>query len=513
MPASPNSNIFKFFVPCASDQMQTLIPSRTLCSWLMMGGAAACCLLMAFRLASVVSLVEPVQTFTSGDEQSSLLAVWRVAHGESPYQDRFVSPYALVSYNWLYYQVYGVFTALVERITGLPDAWLPTIGRLFTALGAAWSGFVAYVSFGKETAPRIRAALALLVAFGPLIGFWALTVRPDVWALALEITALGLFLILFRSRPRVAVALAAVLFYAAWSFKQTAVIGVGTIILFLVVRGQWRYAVAVALSMVAAWSITFALAGKIYAAAVLFGDVPLSYSFERSARNLGNFLVKELPVLLPVLALALPTQRRHFPWRHAVADDAFLIGALGIGIGLPLTLFAASQTGASENYYFSSGFFLALVTARVFALIQDGSEAATISAQAAAFGFILTAALVVGVIGGHLGVIDVRGPHRHHLEAKACLDPLPRPLFVESRYLSLPWITPGAEPFVLSFFYEQERSAGKTFEGGGIGGRIGRGEFSVLALATAASGEFDGGSLERYIPIGACAGYALYLLR
>ena len=36
--------------------------------------------------------------------------------------------------------------------------------------------------------------LAVLLSFGPLGGFWVVTARPDIWALALEVTGALLFL-------------------------------------------------------------------------------------------------------------------------------------------------------------------------------------------------------------------------------------------------------------------------------------------------------------------------------
>ena len=116
-------------------------------SWISLIGAIVAIALCVARVYSVISFSEPLQSVTSGDEQASLLAIWKVVHGQTVYTDRFRAPFTLYSYNWLFAQVYGAVVGVVSAALRLGDAWLPTIARLVTFSGACWIGVAAYRGF------------------------------------------------------------------------------------------------------------------------------------------------------------------------------------------------------------------------------------------------------------------------------------------------------------------------------------------------------------------------------
>jgi len=478
---------------------------RTLriCAWL---GGLFCLLLFGLRFASTLSFSEALQFQTSGDETASLFAVWKWTTGEDVYTDRHDIPFAAALFNWLFYASYGAFVAAVQGLLGLTDAWQPTLGRLFTAIGAAAIGTATYAAACKAGGNRVLSlAYAVLVAIGPLVGFWALTVRPDIWATALEIGAAAVFLHLYPRRTWAAVGCAAGLAYLAWSFKQSSVFAAGAIGFLLLVRREWWLLAAFAALLTAAWLLTFVLAGPAYRTAVMFSDYPLFFTAERALRNVVNFAIKSGPTVLPILMTSILLLRRPALIRALYRNDSTVLGFGGLLSGLVIALPLSGQTGASENYYFSMSAFLALLTVAILATVnKPGPEldrawhpAVAISASV---GWIAVALGVTSVLTGVAGATSLRKDHVAWNEFKICTDKLPRPLYVADRYMSLPWMTPGTTPFVRAYVYEIERAAGVAFEADGIGGLIRSGRFASIAVPGHQTlQELDGASFDAYV--------------
>lgn len=489
-------------------------------AWAALAGALLCLVLMAVRTASVFSFAEPLQLITSGDEQASLFAIWKKANGLPVYTDRFQAPFNAAFFNWLFYESYGAFARAMLGVGALGDAWLPTAARLFTALGALGVGLAAYGAFVVAADSRTRSLRALALAFavyvaaGPLVGFWALTARPDVWALAFEAAAAAAFLALYdRSRMKAVLALAA-LSYAAWAFKQSSVFAAGAAGLFLLLRREWRPLVLLAAALAAAWSLTFALGGREYAKTILFADVPLSYAWHRMARNLANFAVKSGPSLLLVAALAMAVLGSRARIGAMARDDGVAFALAGAVVAAVVAITSSSHTGGSENYFFVLSFYLALLgLAGLGVAARQGGLAFERIAAAPAVGWATLIVAVALVLAGVTGVTDVRGQHAHYAAMKRCLDTLPRPLYVDDSYLALPWMTPGTEPFVLSYTYAADRALGRPFERDGIGGMIRTRHFAALAVPGAAPpATLDGAPLHGYISVpGACQGMSVFL--
>ena len=460
--------------------------------------------LMAVRVVNAVSLVEPLHLQTSGDEIASLFAVWKWATGETVYGDRFRPPYNAVFFNWLFYATYGTIIQALHGPVFTDYAWLPTIARLFTLAGAAVAGGLAFLLFLRIDVARLRgykpvaAATALVIAFGPLVGYWTITVRPDVWALAFEIGAATAFLTFYRDRPNLAVVFVAACCYAAWAFKQVnvyALMGTG---LFLLLRRDWRTVSILGALLVSAWILTFALGGEYYFRTVFFSGVPLSYTVAAAARNLGNFAPKVVPFLAAAAAIGayvLSSDKRR---KDFFEDDRALYAATGTSAAL-LSIPLSFQTGAAENYYFTLFFFLTLLVLAAYSLVakQDARVPAWVD-HAFGGGWLAMAVACLLVFLGVVGTTDLRAQHRFHSAAQACLAPLPRPLFIGITYLSLPWMSPGSPPFVLSYVYYIERKMERRFESGGIGGLIASGYFATIVTHAPPPETIDGVRPDRY---------------
>lgn len=482
-----------------------LSPAGRAESWAALVCAVLALVLMMVRLDSVISFAAPLQLATSGYEQESLLAIWERLHGHAVYVSRWAEPFRWAIYNWLYYGTYAAFADTAMGLLSLADAWLPTVTRVLTVIGmvAAIAGARAAIGamlHGRDVPPALAWAAATVVGAGPLIGYWGMTTRPDIWALAFELFAIVAFWRCFPGRPLRAVALFCVLAYVAWAFKQSNVAAIGAVGLFLLLRRQWPALMLLVTVMIAAWAVTLAVGPAIYRTSVLLGEYQSINTVANALRIFASIVPKLLPVAAGVAALIFLLAFGRVAWRSLWDDDAILFSTAGLCGGVLLAFAASRQPGAAENYYFTTAFFgMALVIAMSRLTGQVKSSGGRIIQGAAALGWLLQAGALAAVLAGFVGTTSLRHFDDYHRAAKACLDKLPRPLFVDNHYLSLPWMTPDNPSYVLAFGYLEDRIAGrKNYQGDGIGGRISRGEFAALAFTNDPGGAYDGATLTRY---------------
>ena len=356
----------------------------------------------------------------------------------------------------------------------------------------------------------------MLIGAGPLVGYWGMTTRPDVWALALEILAVFAFWRLYGTRPVAAVLVFCVLAYLAWAFKQSNVAAVGAVGCLLLVRQRWRDLALLVIVMVGAWVATLGIGSEAFRTSVLLREYTSINTFGNALRILMGVGPKILPLAAGGLAvLALVLLRPAFR-RGLASDDAMVFAATGLICAAGLAFITSRQPGAAENYYFTTTFFVALLvlaSARRCARASDCPGHWLSGAVATGWG--LQAVALAAVLGGAIGTTSVRHFDTVHRELKSCLDKLPRPMFVDNHYLSLPWMTPGNPSYVLAFGYPEDRQAGRDqYKGDGIGGKISRGEFAALAFTNDPGKTFDGAALTRYRKAPSdCKNLVVYLKR
>lgn len=450
------------------------------------------------RLHGTVSLDVALQLYSSGDEPASLFAVWKAANGLDVYADRFQRPYNAVFFNWLFYQSYGLVVAGAQGGLSLADDWLPTIGRLFTLCGMGVAATIFYRLGRWLQVGRPWLIVAVLAVFcGPLFGFWPVTVRPDVWALACELAGLTWLCRHWSARPIAALLGFALFVWLAWSFKQAAITSLAGIGLFLLVRRRFTDLAVLVAVMATLFGGTLWLGGAQYRASVLFADIPLRFAVSSMLFTMGLGLAKGAPVWGGA-AGALFAFVRSRQWAKAWADDVLVMLACCTFSGLGLAFLASFQDGAAENYLFVPTVSAALLVLR-FSTFGPLSGWRPLVVPTLA-GLALTAVFAAMSLAGRGGMTDLRQQHTAFTAMRDCLHPLPRPFFVENQYLSLPWIAPGNEPFVLSFVYNRDRQLGRPFADGGIGGLIAAGYFAAVVLpGTADAVQVDGASLDGYV--------------
>lgn len=443
--------------------------------------------LWAVRTYHTISFSQPSQLMTSGDEVASIFAIWKVRHGLEVYADRFQPPYSLAVYNWLFYSSNALWSGFWLKALVLEEAWIPTLSRIWSLIGCIVGGIGAFLVFRnilRRNGLRgdgFAASLAILLVFGPLFGFWVITVRPDVWSISLEIIAIAVFMALYRKNWMASIVAAAMLAYLAWSFKHTTVFGLGGIALFLLLRKDIRALILLSVLSIILWALPLILLGNVYVETLFAIGHPLEYSTDRIVRNIINFATKTPYLWLPLIwvCVIIISQKKVTYLLH---DDSSALAISGVAVSLPTALLLMAQTGSSENYLFTTAFFMTLLLVSLLPFISEflASRRVQVSSTLIA-GFLLTSVAISTVLTGQTGLLKPRGDQALINRQKACLDLLPRPLYVTSRLFALPWMTPGNEPYVRSFYYERERALGRTFANDGFGGMIDAGTFESIA--------------------------------
>mgnify|MGYP007046970400 CR=1 FL=1 len=262
------------------------------------------------------------------------------------------------------------------------------------------------------------------------------------------------------------------------------------------------------------WGATLALGGQLYRETIFAVGHELHYSLGRGVRNLANFTVKTAPLLVMAAVFVGVLAASPGGRRRIIADDKLMLALSGIVVATLLTVPAGTQTGASEQYYFALTYFLALAAATaISALIGEDITPPRWATGLASAAWLAVSMTIIAVFLGLVGRLDLGDQHRNWTAQAGCLNTLPGPLFVYSRTLSLPWMTPGNTPYVLSFYYELDRAHGRRFAGDGIGGAISRGEFASIAVSGETAPEsLDGASLADYSPLpGYCPEYTVLI--
>jgi hypothetical protein len=418
---------------------------------------------------------------TTSTEEENLYPIWKFGHGLPVYNDPTRIPFSISYYNWFFFDFYGAAAAFFLHLFRLGDPWLPTVARLLT-FSFAIAGSVLYFAILRQNRALrdfcpayLLAALGLIATLNPLFGFWVMTARPDVGALAFELA--GLFLLVtYLRQPRLALPLIAGLaFYLAWSFKQTAVTGLAASALTLALH---RRPVALAL-MLPPWIILVALSlyfgGHDYRYCVLTAQSEFPIHFRN---GLGIFLstVAKMPlialVLILLLAEVIRLARAGNLHRLPPEETLFL---LATGIALLFGLITAGKDAAAENYFFPfsawSGLWL------FWALPRLGR---TYFAPACLGVTALIIGGIVLVFLGRVGMIDRRAQHASLLILAQKIHHLPSPVYVTDTYGDLPWIQPNPPYFVVADIYSIEEKIGEIDRSGDLEALMARGYFGTI---------------------------------
>lgn len=467
-------------------------------------------LLMVVRIWNAFSFSEPLQLITSGWEEDSLYVMGKYVIGRKVYGDRHAMPYALSVFNWFFYQSYGFFISTFISLFSLSLRWIPTIGRFFTLVGALIGVFVCYASFlsvsrAKDAGMKTLAfSFALTVFLGPLVGFWAFTVRPDIWGFVCEVTGVFLFWRYYSVNNIKAIIFASLALYCSWAFKQYYVYTVMAISLFLLLRKEFKVLGMFLLLMIIFYSITFLLGDEDYFNSI-FCHASRGFSFCSIKENIFKASLKSFPAIVTSIVSFVFIFLTKGMKRECVKEKRLLFTIILFLVTTIISIPGSGVIGAADNYYFMELYSLSLVAVTLLNKIyndklidiEKNKNKIKIFVGLLMFGWGIHIAVMIPVFIGHKGVLSVYPQHVDFMKKQKCIERFPKPLFVDSMYLSLPWMNP-SEPYVFTnWFYGVEREAGVFFHDGGRGGLIKKGYYETLLL-TEKLEVFDGVNLSGY---------------
>jgi hypothetical protein len=172
------------------------------------------------------------------DSVLPIYAVWRGIHHLQIYEWPFAFPFHLAPYNYLFYETYAFYL----RFVGATGASMLMWGRLFTPVFSIIGAIAQWKLVQYQLKLRgARSVLSLIFSLGiwfcaSMVDHWALSIRPDMGAVALVMVALWLIV----RKPPFCFAYSGVLFYLAWSFKQSVVLALVGVFLFLLFHKRWH---------------------------------------------------------------------------------------------------------------------------------------------------------------------------------------------------------------------------------------------------------------------------------
>ncbi|MBS0290532.1 MAG: hypothetical protein JSS07_10935 [Proteobacteria bacterium] len=476
-------------------------------------GAFSALLLMIFRVTHVISFSEIRHVVTSGFEEESLYAMWKFVHTMPVYTDPHQIPYSASYFNWFFYTVYGSLISLIIEAFKLGDAWIPTIGRCVSLILAGIGYVVTYRLFVNkhinESALSSIMALSLsaLIWFSPLIGFWSMTVRPDLMALLFDICAVSFFLRYFPSHQWIGIFWAAFWCYLSWSCKQVNIVMPVAIGLFLLFHKRGQALFLFGALMAFTYGITLLFANEQFLKTLLFINTANEFSAAVFCENLLNFCKKALPVI--ILWFLIVAQ---LLWQRSVKelwqDNMINLSICGLLAWALIMLPFSSKVGSADNYHFLALFFMVLgIAGGVKQLLLLSSK--WLSGSLALVGMLCITSIAIVFAQGNINTLSQL--HQKHVMLENCLHQLPQPIFVYNHYAALPWINPSPISFVLAYNYWQDRNAQLVFEQNGIGGLIQQGYFNTVIIPKYYINDFDGAPLKAFtLQSQDCAGFAVF---
>jgi hypothetical protein len=423
---------------------------------------------------------------TTGGEPLAVYPIWKALHHHPVYQWPLLYPFALGLYNYLFYDGY----AFLLRVVGARDTEILLWGRIFTTAFAI-AGAVAQWKLVERCIDLrgARSAQSLLLAIGlwvstSLARGWDISVRSDIPAAALVMMAL---LAIVR-RPRLPFLYAGVLFYLAWSFKQSEVLVLSGVCLYLIAARRWRDVAMMASIFGGLAALTLMLGSAEYRYNLLVAPRMIAWSLTWAMRIAPKTLVANAYWVLAPLAFvgaarADRTERSVASGEGHLADTVRLL-MFAMAVALVGGLAGMTKVGAWNSYLleaFCAGSTLLqlavfavpgwLVTGLVFlGCIQPGIQIVTRPSGAHPH--------AVGTVG-----IATAGEYADAVRMTRTMAGLKKPIFTTDELLAMPWFSSEAGVTALVIDAKYHEATRARCSNGCVEGMLQRGETPTVLLA------------------------------
>ncbi len=445
--------------------------------------AAASLILWLVRIYNVVSAATPYLLATTGYEWEDLFSIWKFTQHQAVYADPHRIPFAVSSYNWAFYYFYGSVANAWLHLLHLDAVSIATIGRLISLIftlitgGIFWLIWRDFRKAGLFANPRVAWAWILIATLSPLAGYWSFTVRPDAGALAFEAAGLYAILRCLRKQDDRLIFLAALLFYAAWAFKQSSVTLLAGSALALILLKRWR----AFLTLSSIWwllvMVTLFAGGPVYRENVLFSQLHLPMQVSLGLTNALRAECKNPFLWLCIVAVLSLSWRNFRTLASRPAEAAVTVVVL---FSLCFALVTSCKVGANDNYYIPAAWSAMLA----FALAAERMHSRWVAEGLAVCSWLMTGAIALSPTG-YTFYYDFRSQDFTYNVATIVTEKLrhlPAPAFAIEPYANMPWVQPAAPHFVVADTYYYDRKAGVPVEDGGWENLAAEGYFGTLVF-------------------------------
>jgi hypothetical protein len=413
--------------------------------------------------------------FTNGSDASVIYPVWKAVHHLPIYTWPLQFPFNLTLYNYLFYEAYAAFL----RLVGASGAEMIPWGNLFTPVFAILGAVAQWKLVQNYLHLRgITSLLSFLFALGlwfctSIIRSYVLGIRPDIAAVALVMAALWMVV----RQPRFGFAYAGVLFYLAWSFKQSAVLSLSGVCLFLLVSKRWRDLSLLVAVFVALTALTLFLGSPEYRYSILVAPRIMSVFSVKWALSIApkSLVANAYWILAPIaLVLAAGVQR---------LDSSIRMLTTVLAITLLGGLAGMARIGAWDHYLLE-----AFVSGSTLLQIAVFKTPGRIPNALVLFGCILPALQLATRPSGNethaLGTVGIATATEYD-QAAALRDRLAlmkKPIFTTNDKYSLPWFSTDnhAPALVVDRIFHNATKAGCS--NGCVEGMLQRGEVPTVML-------------------------------
>lgn len=433
------------------------------------------------NLAIVLLTVESVYRygdlfFSVGGNGPVIYPIWKEMHHLPIYERPLVFPFSISLFNYLFYFTYG----LLLKLLGVSDAGIMKWGSLCTPIFAVIGAIAQWKlvqSSIKLSSTRSFVSLVFALSLWlctSLVRGWAFTIRPDIPAVAMVMIALWIVV----REPRFGFALAGLFFYLGWSFKQSAVLALIGVSLFLVFQKRWRDLVMLTSVFAILITATILLGTPEYRYDTLVAPrLVVDFSIRHAIPIASKFIVGNAYWMLAPVVMMVVLGSRRIDNSVRVLLMVFVIALAGGLAGLTkagayseylLEAFVAGSTLLHMAVFMAPGRFVdALI---VFGCIQPAVQLTTVPSGAS-----------IPHTFGTVGIATAQ-QYAEAVALRERLTAMKKPIFTTNGVYSLPWFSneDHAPALVIEqFFHDGTRS---MCANGCVEGMLERGEIPTVML-------------------------------
>ena len=415
-------------------------------------------ILFVIRLYNTFSIQH---SLTGGIEDEGLLAIW-LTKNTNFFQNHYLffptienfdnKIFNLFQYNWLWYIANSYLVALFENIFSLSDKYFANLVRVNNLIFSVISLVILYLICPKQKiSPKINFIFSFFIIFGPLIGFWNISAKPDMAFLMFEIFAIYLIIKNINKLNWKNILFITLVLYLSWSMKQTSIITSIAFFIYLILKKNtiifFYFFFFLTLIIV-----TFVIGGETYISNLLWLNAKTNFSLFHFLKLFFSSILKILPlVVLSLLILISLKKEKKIQIKN---NNILLFLIIGI-ICSTINIILSYHVGSAPNYYFISAIYLLIFVIfnyeQIFLFNSNFNNIFNLS-------LIIQIVLIIFVISGILGKTK---PHHFDQvqEFKICTSNIKTPIyFSKIDYYRLPWIAGHYEknPLIQNWFYDRQ---------------------------------------------------------